>query len=298
MYACFSTCSSFCTIELSGSWISLVMPHCVEHRERGYCFSVRMVGCLWVVLCLLQEAGVIFPLSYSQCPMQTLPCRRHHHRRLALVYLGGYPFCIHLLGVSTLRGGWLLGWIIMATGGLLGQFFDTLQTTLWVGYSLTQRILAGAIRQGRRETNRKSNMATARKHCTFPKPFLWNRGRYCKTNFLKKWQIPHLGLMVYQQVSSATYQGGNLPQDWKRGQVSLIYKEGPRSDYSNYCPNNITARTYTKHSTDSKKGDQPFDCIRALKDIYENADITKKKLHVAYINIRKAFDPVQWWQII
>jgi len=104
--------------------------------------------------------------------------------------------------------------------------------------------------------------------------------------------------MVYQQVSSATYQGGNLPQDWKRGQVSLIYKEGPRSDYSNYCPNNITARTYTKHSTDSKKGDQPFDCIRALKDIYENADITKKKLHVAYINIRKAFDPVQWWQII
>jgi exonuclease III len=111
--------------------------------------------------------------------------------------------------------------------------------------------------------------------------------------------------------------GGQVPQEWKKGQITLLHKKGPKHDVKNYRPitllqciykiySNILTKRLSNisekqilHKSQSgyRKGKSILDNCRALKDILEDAKTRKKEVHLSYIDFYKAFDSQQWWHV-
>ena len=113
-------------------------------------------------------------------------------------------------------------------------------------------------------------------------------------------------------------QGGKIPEEWKDGQITVIYKEGPKYKPENYRPIMLLQNIYKLYSGlltirlsafankyilhvcqhGFREGRSTIDCCRVYKEILEDSKKRKKEIHAVYLDIKKAFDSVQWWQII
>jgi len=114
------------------------------------------------------------------------------------------------------------------------------------------------------------------------------------------------------------FEKKQLPEEWKQSTVTLIYKDGDENDVSNYRPISLQSTLYKTYSgvltkrlqslirenkllSFSQSGwqfnKQTFDNIAGLITIFEDAKLKHKPVHVLYLDIKKAYDSVEFWAI-
>lgn len=106
---------------------------------------------------------------------------------------------------------------------------------------------------------------------------------------------------------------GKVPTGWKRGRVVLVHKKGPTVDVNNYRPLTVLVSVsgiYTKLLNQRltqvveehkllgevqhgfRKGRSGADCAFVLNSVLWKSVSKKKKAHLAFIDLTKAYDSV------
>ena len=124
--------------------------------------------------------------------------------------------------------------------------------------------------------------------------------------------LPNEHIEILTHIFNKCLNGDQIPDSWKEAAITLIYKDGDKAHPGNYRPitlpqvrymlytNILTTRLYeafnkttlSKLQHGFRLGHSSQDCIRALIDAIEDSHQHKKELHLAYIDLIKAYDSV------
>jgi hypothetical protein len=116
---------------------------------------------------------------------------------------------------------------------------------------------------------------------------------------------------LLRQIFERCLNGDEIPNDWKIGHISAIYKKGKKDEYDNYreiTVLNIFSRLYrkiikyflkhefsqieTQEQAGFRAGRPTIDHIFCLKQLIEKKMVVDQPLHLLFVDLEKAYDSV------